>query len=233
MDRGKGCRAASACRSRSKRKIPTRSICVQRRDGGYRLAVFDTQKGEARPLSRPSPASPSRPLPGREHGRRGDQAGREAHGGSACFPWRGELSAFITVAGADLSQPRWQGSEKLFFIAAGKETTRLASLSLAGNGGSACDDPRLSGLRQFSLSRRRRRNLFHLLQRPRPGDRARSTWPGCPFPPGIDRGIKHSRNAEPRPRGLASRPYRPLRDLLPRWWSPALRRAATRSRPAS
>ncbi len=62
------------------------------------------------------------------------------------------MSAFITVPGADLSQPRWQGSEKLFFIAAGKETTRLASLSLAGNGGSVCDDPRLSGLRQFSLS---------------------------------------------------------------------------------
>ena len=197
-------------------------ICVQRRDGGYRLAVFDMQKGAARPLSRPFAGVAQPDLA--PDGSMVAAAVKPDQGpwGIALFSIAGEMSAFITVSGADLSQPRWQGSEKLFFITAGKETTRLASLSLAGSGGSVCDDPRLSGLRQFSFSGDGG-EIFFTCFSGRGQEIARLDLAGLTFSPqelSVGSSIPETPAATP---GITSRPYRPWRDLLPRWWSPSLR----------
>lgn len=197
-------------------------ICVQRRNSGYRLAVFDMQKGAAQPLSRPF-AGVAQPALSPD-GSMVAAAVKPDQGpwGIGLFFISGEMSAFITVSGADLSQPRWQSDQKLFFIQAGREDTRLASLSLAGSGGSVCDDPRLSGLRQFSFSGDGR-EIFFTCFSGRGMEIARLDLAGLTFSPqelSVGLSIPETPAAAP---GIASRPYRFWRDLLPRWWSPSLR----------
>ncbi|HEX7502930.1 MAG TPA: hypothetical protein VF451_05885 [Acidobacteriota bacterium] len=196
--------------------------CVQRRDGKYRLAVFDAQKAEARPLSRPfaGVAQPDISPDGSMVA-----ASVKPEGGPwgiGLFSLAGEERAFITMPGADLSQPRWHGDRKLFFIQAGAETTSLVSFSLAGEGGGVCQDPRLSGLRQFSFSADGA-DVFFTCFSGRGQEIARLGLEGLPFSPQeltVAQAIPGATAATPP---LASRPYRPWRDLLPRWWSPALR----------
>ncbi len=205
-----------------KRKNSDEIYCVQRRDGGYRLVVFDLQKGAARPLSRPfaGVAQPDLSPDGSMIA-----AAVKPYGGPwgiGLFSLSGEERAFITMPGADLSQPRWLGDRKLFFIQAGVETMRLASFSLAGDGGGVCQDPRLSGLRQFAFSDDGR-EIFFTCFSGRGQEIERLDLEGPLFSPQeltVASSIPATRAAAPPP---ASRPYRPWRDLLPRWWSPALR----------
>lgn len=198
--------------------------CVQHRDGAYRLAVFDMQKRAARPLSRPfaGMAQPSL-SPG---GSLVAAAVKPAGGrwGIGIFSESGGLQAFISHPDNDLSQPRWQGEKKLFFIIAGKETSRLASLFLDQNSGSICDDLRLSGLRQFDLARDGR-EIYFTYYSGRGQEVARSALENLGFSPleiTVASAIPETKAAAlPAP----SRPYRFWRDLLPRWWSPALRQS--------
>ena len=126
--------------------------CVQRRNGSYRLALFSKKTGEAKSISMAfagisqvsvSPA-----------GRRIAAAVKPVGGpwGIAVFLESGTLDRFLTVAGSNLSQPRWQDDEKLIFIVNGKETSALASYALDMNSGWRFEDPRFSGARQFDLS---------------------------------------------------------------------------------
>lgn len=199
-------------------------ICVQRHDGGYRLAVFAMQKETVRPLSRPfaGVAHPSLSPNGSMIA-----AAVKPDGGPwgiALFSITGEMSAFITVSGADLSQPRWHGDRKLFFIQVGAETTRLASLALDGGGGGVCQDPRLSGLRQFSFSEDGG-EIFFTYFSGRGQELSRLDPARLQFSPqelSVKSSIPETQAAAPK---IASRPYRFWRDLLPRWWSPALKQA--------
>jgi hypothetical protein len=142
--------------------------------------------------------------------------------GIGLFSENGELRAFISLPGNDLSQPRWQGDKKLFFIMAGNEASRLASLSLAGSSGSVCDDRRLSGLRQFDLAHDGREIIFTYYSG-RGQEVARIALESLEFSPLeiiVASGIPETKTAA---LPALSRPYRFWRDLLPRWWSPALR----------
>jgi hypothetical protein len=196
--------------------------CVQRRGGRYHLALFDIGRQTAKTLSRgfaglsQMSLSPDQSLLA---------AAVKPEGGPwgiGLFSASGELNMFITAKGADLSQPRWQGEQKLFFIQTGQETSRLASLSLAGSGGSVCDDPRLSGLRQFTFSNDGREVYFTYFSG-RGVEISRLGLDGLPFF-AVEMTVASSipefkATAPPVP----SRPYRFWRDLLPRWWSPAMR----------
>lgn len=201
---------------------PGEIYCVQRVTGRYHLALFDASRGKSRLLSIPfaGMAQPSISPDGSMVA-----AAVKPDGGPwgiGLFSENGELRAFISLPGNDFSQPRWQGNKKLFFIMAGKEASRLASFSLDGSGGRTCDDPRLSGLRQFDLSRDGR-EIFFTYFSGRGQEVARITLENPGFSPleiTVASGIPETKAAAlPAP----SRPYRFWRDLLPRWWSPALR----------
>ncbi len=198
--------------------------CVQHRDGVYRLAVFDTQKGAARPLSRPfaGMAQPSLSPEGSSVAAAIKPAG--GRWGIGLFSENGGLQAFISHPDNDLSQPRWHGEKRLFFIIAGKETSRLASLFLDQNSGSICDDLRLSGLRQFDLARDGR-EIYFTYYSGRGQEVACSALENLGFSPleiTVASAVPETKAAAlPAP----SRRYRFWRDLLPRWWSPALRSA--------
>jgi hypothetical protein len=205
-----------------KKENPDEIYCVQRLDGRFYLVLFDATQGKIRVLScsfaglaQPS-ISPDGNL---------IAAAVKPEGGPwgiALFSLSGELNRFITIPGDDLSQPRWQGGGRLFFIVAGKEASRLASLALDAGSGAVCDDPRLSGLRQFDLSRDGR-EIFYMYFSGRGQEIARSAMDGLAFSPleiSVASGIPE---IEAPALQHKSRPYRFWRDLLPRWWSPALR----------
>ena len=142
--------------------------------------------------------------------------------GIGVFSTAGELRAFVTVAGSDCRQPRWQNNQMLYFILAGAETTRLASLSLAGSGGSVCDDPRLNGLQQFAFSGDGK-SIYFTYYSGRGLEIARLDLARLSFSPQeliVASSIPETQAAAPQ---IASRPYRFWRDLLPRYWAPAWR----------
>jgi len=205
-----------------KKESSSELYCVHRLAGGYRLALFDLRQRAVRALSR---AFPGMAQPAVSPDGNMVAAAVKPEGGPwgiGLFSASGESSMFITVPGADLSQPRWQGDQRLFFILAEKETARLASLSLAGNGGSVCDDPRLAGLRQFDLSRDGR-EIYFTYYSGHGQEMARSAFENLPFSPlEITTASGIPEITAPGPM-TPSRPYRFWRDLLPRWWSPALR----------
>ena len=196
--------------------------CVQRSGGSYHLARFDARLGSARRLSR-SFAGMAQPSPSPDCTR--IAAAVKLEGGPwgiGLFAGNGEMQALISLVHSDLSQPRWQDNERLFFIVSGKETSRLASLALDGSMGRVCDDPRLAGLRQFDLSPDGREVFFSYFSG-RGQELSRLSLENLTYSPmelTVTSGIPEAKTAAPV---LPSRPYRPLRDLLPRWWSPALR----------
>jgi hypothetical protein len=205
-----------------KKENSDKIYCVQRREGRYHLALFDTQKGTVQTLSRPfaGVAQPSLSPDGSMIASAVKPDG--GPWGIGLFASSGELSAFISSPGADCSQPHWQDNQTLYFIQAGTETSRLASLSLAGNGGSVCADPRLGGLRQFAFSGEGK-NVYFTYFSGRGLEIARLDLDGLPFSPqelSVASSIPETQVAAPK---IASRPYRFWRDLLPRYWSPAWR----------
>jgi hypothetical protein len=196
--------------------------CVQRRDGGYHLALFDIKKRTTKALSRLFAGLAQLSIS--PDGNRIAAAVKPEGGpwGIGLFSTAGEWNKFITAQGADFSQPRWQGNEKILFIMTGTETARLASFSLAGNDSGVCDDPRLRGLRQFAFSSDGREVLFTYFSG-RGQELARLDLDGLSFSPlelAVASSIPETKTATPP---AASRPYRFWRDLLPQWWSPALR----------
>jgi hypothetical protein len=195
-------------------------FCVQRRDGRYYLADFDTSRQTLKTLSRGFAGlsqislSPDQSLLA---------AAVKPEGGPwgiGLFSPSGELSLFITAPGADLSQPRWQGDRQLLFILAEKDTSRLASLSLDGNSGSTCVDPRLSALQQFAFSTDGREVYFTCFSG-RGLELSRLGLDGLPFSPLSLTVASEIPSTKPEPIPPSSRPYRFWRDLLPHWWSPA------------
>ncbi|MCX6558252.1 MAG: hypothetical protein NTW95_12620 [Candidatus Aminicenantes bacterium] len=197
-------------------------FCIQRRDGRYYLADFDTRRQTSRTLScgfaglSQISLSPNQSLLA---------AAVKPEGGPwgiGLFSPSGELSLFITAPGANLSQPRWQGDRQLFFILVEKDTSRLASISLDGNGGRTCVDPRLSALQQFTFSNDGREVFFTCFSG-RGIELSRLGLDGLAFSPLGLTVAQEARDTKPGPIPASSRPYRFWRDLLPKWWSPAWR----------
>ncbi len=202
---------------------PERIYCVERRNNRSRLALFDPKKGEARSFSISFAGMAQVSLS--SDGVRIAAAAKPAGGpwGIAVFLASGALESFLSLSGCDLSQPRWQEDGKLLFIVSGRETSFLALWSPETAGAWRLDDPRLAGIRQFDLSGAAREILFA-----RYGGRGEeiasipAEWiPQSPIKISVASGIPEDRAVTASP--PASRPYRPLRDLLPRWWAPALR----------
>ncbi|MCX6554736.1 MAG: hypothetical protein NTZ12_06940, partial [Candidatus Aminicenantes bacterium] len=196
--------------------------CVQRRDDRYYLAGFDGDRQTLKTLSRGFAGLSQINLSPDQNLLAAAVKPEGGPWGIGLFSPSGELSLFIHAAGADLSQPRWQGERQLFFILAAKDTSRLASLSLDGNMGSACVDPRLSALRQFTFSNDGH-EVYFTYYSGRGLEIARQDLAGLPFSPqelNVSADFPERQNPVPK---LASRPYRFWRDLLPHWWSPALR----------
>ncbi len=196
--------------------------CVQRRDGCYHLALYEPGQGKARPLARPF-AGMAQPSISPDGGTITAAVKAEAGPwGIAFFRSDGEIVRFITVSGNNLSQPRWRDGETVYFIVSGKDTSRLASISPDGSNSRSCDDPRLAGLRQFDLSHDGREIFFSYFSG-RGQEIARYLLENLPFSPlelTVASGIP---DAPAAPTPMPTRPYRFWRDLLPRWWSPALR----------
>ncbi len=196
--------------------------CVQRRDGRFFLALFDIRQRTLRILSRGFAGlsqlglSPDQSLLA---------AAVKPDGGPwgiGVFSTEGELRAWVSVDGSDCRQPRWQNNQMLYFIQAGAKISRLASLSLAGEGGSICDDPRLNGLQQFTLDSHGQGICFTYYSG-RGLEIARLDLAGLPFSPqklSVVSSLPETPVAAPK---IASRPYRFWRDLLPRYWTPAWR----------
>ena len=203
--------------------------CIQRRDGGYLLALFDLRKRTARALTRafPGMAQPA----ASPDGSRIAVALKPEGGpwGIGLFSDSGEPGMFITAPGANLSQPRWHTQGTLLFILSTKETSRLASLSLEGKSGSVCDDPRFAGLQQFALSAESAgsggdHEVFFTHFSGRGLEIARLPAGGLPFSPAqMTVALKIPEAPAAAVAAASPRPYRFWRDLLPRWWSPSLR----------
>lgn len=202
-----------------------RIYCVERRNNRSRLALFDPQKGEARSISMAfaglAQAAVSR------DGTRIAAAAKPVGGpwGIAVFQASGGLEQFLSLAGSDLSQPRWQADGKLLFIVTGRETSFLAAWSDEASGAWRLDEPRLAGTRQFDISRDGREILFvHYTGRGEEIARVPAEWiPQSPLDISVAAGIPDAKTAAAIGTAPAARPYRFWRDLLPRWWSPALR----------
>ncbi len=199
--------------------------CVQRRDNRCRLALFSMEKREARTIS-VSFAGLAQPSISPD-GSRIAAAAKPAGGpwGIAVFLASGALQRFLAVKGSDLSQPRWQGNDRLFFIVSGEETSFLAQYSLDGDECWRLEDPHLAGLRQFDLSRDGREVFFtYFSGRGEEIARRPTAWtPLSPMKISVATGIPEATPAPASTTPVRSRSYRPLRDLLPHWWSPALR----------
>ncbi|MBN2345047.1 MAG: hypothetical protein JXO51_01570 [Candidatus Aminicenantes bacterium] len=195
--------------------------CIQRRGGRYHLALFDTKNGKVRSMSRAFTGM-AQPAVSPD-GSMVAVAVKSQDGGwaLALYTSEGKEKGFVSLQGADLSQPRWRHDGALFFILADRESSRLASISIGG-GGAVCTDPRLSGLRHFDLSRDGG-DVYFTFFSGRGLEISRSAVEGLPFSP-LEMTVA-SEIPEPPPElpPPASRPYRPWRDLLPRWWAPAWR----------
>ena len=200
-----------------------RIYCVERRNNRSRLALFDPEKGEARSISM-SFAGMAQPAVSADGGRIA-AAAKPAGGpwGIAVFQASGAMERFLSLAGSDLSQPRWGRDDRLFFIASGKETSFVAACSPDLDGAWRLDEPRLAGVRQFDLSADGREILFATFSgRGEEIARASAEWiPQSPADISVAADIPEGDAGPAAP--PSSRPYRPLRDLLPRWWSPVLR----------
>jgi hypothetical protein len=212
---------------------PVRSVdgawlyCVQRRNNRSRLAMYSMKKREARSISMSFAGLAQLSLS--PDGTRIAAAAKPAGGpwGIAVFLENGSLVRFLSVAGSGLSQPRWQGNDALLFIVSGKKTSHLASYSLDTDGGWRLEDPQMSGLRQFDLSLDGK-ELFFTYYSGRGEEIARRPLSATPLSPmeiTVASGIPDSVADSPPTVPFRSRPYRFWRDLLPRWWSPALRGA--------
>jgi len=199
--------------------------CVQRRNNRYRLALFNVETGEAKSVSMSFAGMAQ--LSVSSDGRRMAAAAKPVGGpwGIAVFLESGALERFLTMAGSDLSQPRWQEKEKLLFIESGEETSSLVSYSLDVSSGWRIEDPCLRGLRQFDLSGDGR-EIFFTYFNGRGEEIARRPTAGVALSPmeiTAASGLPEAGTAPVSTMPPQSRAYRPLRDLLPRWWSPALR----------
>jgi hypothetical protein len=199
--------------------------CVQRRDNRSRLALFSMKKRQARSISMSFAGLAQLSLS--PDGTRIAAAAKPAGGpwGIAVFLENGSLVRFLSMAGSDLSQPRWQGNHTLLFIVSGKETSHLASYSLDSEGSWRLEDAQLSGLRQFDLSQDGK-EIFFTYYSGRGEEIARHMLSATPLTPmeiTVASGIPDAAADLPPTAPLRSRAYRPWRDLLPRWWSPALR----------
>ncbi len=128
------------------------TYCIQRRNGRCRLALFSEKTGEAKSISMAFAGMSQLSLS--PDGRRLAAAAKPVGGpwGIALFQESGALDRFLTVAGSDLSQPRWQDGERILFVVSGRETSSLASYALDANSGWRLEDPQLAGTRQFDLS---------------------------------------------------------------------------------
>lgn len=202
-----------------------RIYCVERRNDRSRLALFAPEKGEARSISMAFAGMAQ--LAVSPDGARIAAAAKPADGpwGVAVFRSSGGLESFLSLAGSDLSQPRWQADGKLLFIVTGREATFLAAWSGEAGGAWRLDEPRLVGTRQFDLSVDGRQVLFvHYTGRGEEIARTDAEWiPQSPLEISVASGIPDAKSMPAAATALASRPYRFWRDLLPRWWSPALR----------
>jgi hypothetical protein len=199
--------------------------CVQRRENRFHLAAFDPVTGKARALSRPflGMAQPAGSPDGNLVAAAVKPEGQPWS--IAIFTLSGEAQRFIGVQDADLSQPRWLNDRELLFIVSGKENSRLASVSLADGSAAICEDPRLEGLRQFDLAAGGRRVVFTFFSG-RGQEIGRLNLENIRFHPfeiSVTSGIPAASPVLTEPPPPSSRSYRPWRDLLPRWWSPALR----------
>lgn len=202
-----------------------RIYCVERRNNRSRLALFDTKKGEARSISMAFAGMAQVAVS--PDGARIAAAAKPAGGpwGIAVFLLSGGLESFLSLADSDLSQPRWQADGKLFFLVTGREASFLAAWSREAGGAWRLDEPRLAGARQFDLSTDGREFLFaHYTGRGEEIARTTAEWiPQSPLEISVASGIPDVKAVAAPAKAPASRPYRFWRDLLPRWWSPALR----------
>jgi len=199
--------------------------CIQRRNGRCRLALFSEKTGEAKSISMAFAGMSQLSLS--PDGSRLAAAAKPAGGpwGIAVFMESGALDRFLTVAGSDLSQPRWPDNEKILFVVSGRETSSLASYALDVNSGWRLDDPQLAGARQFDLSSDGREIFFTYFsgRGEEIGRRPTAAIPLSPLEITATSGIPEAAPDSATTTPGRSRPYRPLRDLLPHWWSPALR----------
>ncbi len=221
----KGKRLSSPAWGPARPGDPDRIYCVERRNNRSRLALFDPKKGEARSISMAFAGMAQVDVS--PDGTRIAAAAKPAGGpwGIAVFLSSGALERFLSQGGGDLSQPRWQADGKLLFIVTGRETSFLASWSADADGTWRLDEPLLAGTRQFDLSGDGREILFARYSgRGEEIARTPAEWiPQSPLLISVASGIPEAKSMPAAATALASRPYRFWRDLLPRWWSPALR----------
>jgi hypothetical protein len=205
-----------------KKEYSDEIYCVQRCDGSFFLTIFNIRKQTVKTLSQAfaglsqlsfSPDGSVIAAAVKPEGR---------PWGIGVFSTTGELRAFVTAIGIDCRQPRWQNNQMLYFIQADAGNTRLASLSLAGNGGTICDDPRLKGLQQFAFSDNGKKIFFTYFSG-RGLEIARLDLAGLSFSPKefiVASSVTETQAAAPQ---IVSRPYRFWRDLLPHYWATSWR----------
>jgi hypothetical protein len=208
-----------------KKEYSDEIYCVQRRNGRFFLALFDIRMQTAKTLSQAFKGFSQLSLSPDQSLLAASVKPENGPWGIGIFSTAGELRAFLTAVGADCRQPRWQNNQLLYFIRANAENTRLASLSLAGSGGSICNDPRLDGLQQFSLDGNGQ-NIYFTYYSGRGLEIARLDLAGLIFSPqalSVASSIPETLDATQQIQQLASRPYRFWRDVLPHFWTPVWR----------
>jgi hypothetical protein len=208
-----------------KKEYSDEIYCIQRRNGRFFLALFDIRMQTAKTLSQAFTGFSQLSLSPDESLLAASVKPENGPWGIGIFSTAGELRAFLTAAGADCRQPRWQNNQLLYFIQASAENTRLAALSLAGSGGSVCSDQRLAGLQQFSLDSDGQ-SIYFTYYSGRGLEISRLDLAELKFSPQefiVASSLSETQETQAATPKLTARPYRFWRDLLPRYWTTAWR----------
>jgi hypothetical protein len=196
--------------------------CVQRRAGRFFLALFDMRTKKVKTLSRAFSGFSQLSLSPDQNLIAAAIKPQDGPWGIGVFSTAGEQLAFVSVAGADCRQPVWQNNHRFYFIQADARNTLLATVSLDGSNGSACDDPRLAGLQHFSIDQDGQ-NIYFTYFSGRGLEIACLSLAGLLFSPRkftLSASVPETPTVAPK---IASRSYRFWRDVLPRYWATAMR----------
>ncbi|TFG78436.1 MAG: hypothetical protein E4H23_07865 [Chrysiogenales bacterium] len=196
-------------------------FCVQRRNGRFFLAIFDPDKQKTKTLSHGFAGLSQLSLSPDQSLLAASVKPEGGPWGIGVFTSSGDLLKFISAKGSDCRQPRWLDNQNFYFIRSEALTTRLAGFSLAPGASFFLDDPRLSGLQQFALSADGKWVYFTYFsgRGQEISKLSMAILPLSAMEMTVLSGISEFPPAAP---SIPSRPYRFWRDLLPRWWSPAL-----------
>lgn len=197
--------------------------CVQRRDGRYHLALFNISLQTIKTLSSAFAGLSQLSLSPDQSLLAASVKPEGGPWGIGVFTSSGDLLKFISAKEFDCRQPRWIDNSRFYFIQSGEKSMQFAEYSMADKESSFLDEPPLNGIIQFALSDDGR-EIFYTYYSGRGQEIARIRFENLNFFTDQKVSVRTAvPENTPKRSEFSSRPYRPWRDLLPRYWTPAWR----------